>query len=240
MKIQQRTDPMEQASQDLLTTLRENRLLAIIRGTNPDACVNTALALIQAGITVLEVSLTTNEAVDVISRIARVSEGRAIIGAGTVLTAGQVHDVHKAGAQFIVTPCLAPSTQAAVDLGLPLLVGALTPAEVYAAACGGATAVKLFPASVGGPAYLKALRDPFPDISFVPVGGVGRDSVTDYLRAGALAVGAGSPLTGDAPRGGSMDNLRVRAEAFIEFARADGQDGQESHESQESQRQWTS
>lgn len=225
---------MEQASHNLLATLRENRLLAIIRGTNPDACVNTALALIQAGVNVLEVSLTTNDALAVISRIAEASEGQAIIGAGTVLTAGQVHDVHEAGAKFIVTPCLAPSTQAALDLGLPLLVGALTPAEVYAAACGGATAVKLFPASVGGPAYLKALRDPFPDISFIPVGGVGRDSVTDYLRAGALAVGAGSPLTGDAPRGGSLAELGERARAFIGLAQG------ESRETREGQQLWMS
>jgi 2-dehydro-3-deoxyphosphogluconate aldolase/(4S)-4-hydroxy-2-oxoglutarate aldolase len=222
---------MDDASSELLTNLRENRLLAIIRGNNPDACFNTALTLIEAGITVLEVSLTTKGALNVIRRVAEASRGLAVIGAGTVLTPGQVREAQEAGAQFIVTPCLAPSTDAAFNLGLPVLVGALTPAEVYAAAREGATAVKLFPASVGGPAYLKALRDPFPDIGFIPVGGLSAESVTDYLQAGALAVGAGSPLTGDAPRGGSLSELVDRARDFIGLAKAGATEGQH---------QWTS
>jgi 2-dehydro-3-deoxyphosphogluconate aldolase/(4S)-4-hydroxy-2-oxoglutarate aldolase len=161
------------------------------------------------------------------------------MGAGTVLTAGQVREAQDAGAQFIVTPCLAPSTDAAFNLGLPVLVGALTPAEVYSAAREGAAAVKLFPASVGGPAYLKALKDPFPDIEFVPVGGVAAESVTEYLQAGALAVGAGSPLTGDAPRGGSLAELGDRARTFIRLAQAGSAGHAEGHHA-ERQHQWTS
>jgi 2-dehydro-3-deoxyphosphogluconate aldolase / (4S)-4-hydroxy-2-oxoglutarate aldolase len=227
---------MGDTSSELLTNLRENRLLAIIRGNNPDACFDTALTLIEAGITVLEVSLTTEGALTVIRRVAEASRGRAVIGAGTVLTPGKVRESQEAGAQFIVTPCLAPSTDAAFNLGLPVLVGALTPAEVYAAAREGATAVKLFPASVGGPAYLKALRDPFPDIGFIPVGGLSAESVTDYLRAGALAVGAGSPLTGDAPRGGSLSELGDRARNFIGLAKSGSAEGHHT----EGQHQWTS
>lgn len=227
---------MEDTSPKLLTSLRDNRLLAIIRGNNPDACFDTAMTLIGAGITILEVSLTTTGALTVISRIAEAANGRAFLGAGTVLTPGQVREAQEAGAQFIVTPCLAPSTDAAFNLGLPVLVGALTPAEVYAAAREGATAVKLFPASVGGPAYLKALRDPFPDIGFIPVGGVGAESVTDYLQAGALAVGAGSPLTGDAPRGGSLSELADRARKFVGLA----QDGSAEGHHPEGMRQWMS
>ncbi|MFJ6376110.1 bifunctional 4-hydroxy-2-oxoglutarate aldolase/2-dehydro-3-deoxy-phosphogluconate aldolase [Pseudarthrobacter oxydans] len=210
---------MEHPRDDLLKSLTDNRLLAIIRGSDSDACFNTAVALLEAGINILEVSLTTTDALTVISRVAEASDGRVDIGAGTVLTAGQVRDAHDAGARFIVTPCLAPSVDAAHSLGLPLLVGALTPAEVFAAAREGAAAVKLFPASVGGPSYLKALRDPFPDISFVPVGGVDAQSISAYLQAGAVAVGAGSPLTGDAPRGGSLIELRDRARTFIGLAK---------------------
>ena len=227
---------MDDASSELLARLRDNRLLAIIRGNNPDACFDTAMTLIDAGITILEVSLTTTEALKVIGRIHDAAAGRALLGAGTVLTSGQVHEAQDAGAGFIVTPCLAPSTDAASSLGLPLLVGALSPAEVYAAAREGATAVKLFPASVGGPAYLKALRDPFPDIEFVPVGGVAADSVTEYLRAGALAVGAGSPLTGDAPRGGNLTELTDRARKFIGLAQAGSA---QSHHA-EGRQPWTS
>jgi 2-dehydro-3-deoxyphosphogluconate aldolase/(4S)-4-hydroxy-2-oxoglutarate aldolase len=227
---------LEDASSDLLTKLRDNRLLAIIRGTSPEACFDTAMTLIGAGITILEVSLTTQDALTVIRRVAEASRGRALIGAGTVLTPGQVREAQEAGAQFIVTPCLASSTDAAFNLGLPVLVGALTPAEVYAAAREGATAVKLFPASVGGPAYLKALRDPFPGIGFIPVGGVSAESVTDYLQAGALAVGAGSPLTGDAPRGGSLSELGDRARKFTRLAKAGLAEGHHA----EGQHQWMS
>lgn len=226
---------MDHTSAKLLTSLRENKLLAIIRGNNPEACLNTALTLINAGITILEVSLTTTNAMKVIRRIHEAAAGRVILGAGTVLTSGQVHEARDAGAQFIVTPCLAPSTDAAFQLGLPALVGALTPGEVYAAARAGATAVKLFPASVGGPAYLKALRDPFPDIEFIPVGGVDAGSVTEYLQAGALAVGAGSPLTHDAPRGGSLSELGNRARKFIALTQSSAQS-----QNAEGLRQWTS
>ena len=226
---------MDHTSAKLLTSLRENKLLAIIRGNNPEACLNTALTLINAGITILEVSLTTTNAMKVIRRIHEAAAGRVILGAGTVLTSGQVHEALDAGAQFIVTPCLAPSTDAAFQLGLPALVGALTPGEVYAAARAGATAVKLFPASVGGPAYLKALRDPFPDIEFIPVGGVDAGSVTEYLQAGALAVGAGSPLTHDAPRGGSLSELGNRARKFIALTQSSAQS-----QNAEGLRQWTS
>ena len=227
---------MDDISSTLLMSLRDKKLLAIIRGNNPEACFNTALTLIDAGITILEVSLTTTDALKVIRRIHETADGRVLLGAGTVLTPGQVHEARDAGAQFIVTPCLAPSTEAAAQLGLPVLVGALSPAEVYAAARAGATAVKLFPASVGGPAYLKALRDPFPDIEFIPVGGVDAETVTEYLQAGALAVGAGSPLTQDAPRGGSLSELENRARKFIRLTQAPSA---QSHHV-EGLHQWTS
>ncbi|WP_461162885.1 bifunctional 4-hydroxy-2-oxoglutarate aldolase/2-dehydro-3-deoxy-phosphogluconate aldolase [Arthrobacter sp. R4-81] len=227
---------MDDTSSKLLTSLRDKKLLAIIRGNNAEACFNTAMTLIDAGITILEVSLTTTDALKLIRQIHETAAGRILLGAGTVLTPGQVHEARDAGAQFIVTPCLAPSTDAAFKLGLPILVGALSPAEVYTAARAGATAVKLFPASVGGPSYLRALRDPFPDIEFIPVGGVDAESVTEYLQAGALAVGAGSPLTHDAPRGGSLSELGNRARKFIALTQAAS--AQSRHA--EGRRQWTS
>ncbi|MBT2594040.1 bifunctional 4-hydroxy-2-oxoglutarate aldolase/2-dehydro-3-deoxy-phosphogluconate aldolase [Arthrobacter sp. ISL-72] len=209
---------MKRPSPDLLGALTETRLLAIIRGSDPDACVNTALTLINTGITVLEVSLTSADALGTIGRIAAAAGGSAVIGAGTVLTEAQTHGALDAGAQFIVTPGLAPSVDAASRLGVPLLVGALTPTEVLQAIERGASAVKLFPASLGGPGYLKALRDPFPDIHFIPVGGVDADSVCGYLQSGAVAVGAGGPLTGDAPDGGSLAALQARAGSFLRLA----------------------
>jgi 2-dehydro-3-deoxyphosphogluconate aldolase/(4S)-4-hydroxy-2-oxoglutarate aldolase len=124
-----------------------------------------------------------------------------------------------AGAQFVVTPAVVESIPEAARRGLPA-AGALTPTEAYNALLMGASAVKLFPASLGGPAYLKALRDPFPDIPFVAVGGVGLDEMHAYLAVGAVAVGVGGPLVGDAASGGSLSDLRVRARAYVAAAGA--------------------
>lgn len=203
----------------LLSGLGISRLLAIIRGSDPEACFRTAMTLVDEGFDHLEVSLTSTDAAGIIARVHREVEGRANIGAGTVLTADDVRRVADAGAAFVVTPAYGPSLAAAVGLGLPVLAGALTPSEAYAAMNEGAAAIKLFPASLGGPAYLSALRDPFPGTPFIPVGGVDRGAATDYLRRGALAVGIGSPLIGDAAAGGSLTELQGRAQDFLAAVR---------------------
>ena len=135
-----------------------------------------------------------------------------------VLTAADVAEVAEAGGQFMVTPSLASSIQESARLGIPVLAGALTPSEAYEAMNRGATAVKLFPASIGGPGYLKALRDPFPGIPFIAVGGVGLDEAAGYWDAGAIAVGLGGPLFGDAGSGGDLAPMRERARAFVGLA----------------------
>lgn len=206
-------------SESLLAGLGASRLLAIIRGSDPEACFRTAMTLVEEGFTHLEVSLNSADAAMVISRLRRETEGRARIGAGTVLTVDDVHRVADAGAEFIVTPASGPSLRTAVALELPVLAGALTPSEAYGAMSDGASAVKLFPASLGGPVYLAALRDPFPDVPFIPVGGVDEAVAPEYLRRGALAVGVGSPLIGDAAAGGSLDTLRARAQGFLAAVR---------------------
>lgn len=206
-------------SSTLITGLGASRLLAIIRGSDADACFRAAVALVEEGFTYLEVSLNSADAAGVIARVRGELEGRASIGAGTVLTADDVHRVADAGAGFIVTPAWGSSLRTAVALDLPVLAGALTPSEAYAAMGEGATAIKLFPASLGGPGYLAALRDPFPDMPFIPVGGVDEPAAKEYLRRGALAVGVGSPLMGDAAAGGSLDALRARAQRFLSAAR---------------------
>jgi 2-dehydro-3-deoxyphosphogluconate aldolase / (4S)-4-hydroxy-2-oxoglutarate aldolase len=210
---------------NLLAELRSRRLLAIIRGTDPGAAVRSALALAEEGVTLIEVSLTTPDAFGVISRAraelgaggeASAGSGAGVhVGAGTVVSAEDASRAAAAGADFVVTPAIVPGILTAAEHGLPLLCGALTPAEVVTAVRQGAVAVKLFPASLGGPRYLRALRDPFPDIPFVPVGGVDADAAREYLAAGAAAVGVGSPLLGDAASGGSLIDLRARARRFL-------------------------
>jgi 2-dehydro-3-deoxyphosphogluconate aldolase/(4S)-4-hydroxy-2-oxoglutarate aldolase len=120
----------------------------------------------------------------------------------------------------VVTPCLTDGIEEARRLGLPVIGGALTPTEILEAShrC---TAVKLFPASLAGPAYLAALRAPLPDVDIVPVGGIDVTAAARYVAAGALAVGVGSPLLGDAAGGGSIADLRRRARGFIAAAGSD-------------------
>jgi 2-dehydro-3-deoxyphosphogluconate aldolase/(4S)-4-hydroxy-2-oxoglutarate aldolase len=181
------------------------------------------LALAEEGITLVEVSLTGTDALCVLSR-ARAELGPAApLGAGTVLTAEDARRAQECGADFAVTPGLGEGFDEARRIGLPVLAGALTPTEVAAAVRLGADAVKLFPAGpVGGPGYLRALRGPFPGVPFVPVGGVDAQAARDHLAAGAVAVGVGSPLVGDAADGGDLGALRDRARAYRRIAEEAG------------------
>ncbi|WP_097911827.1 bifunctional 4-hydroxy-2-oxoglutarate aldolase/2-dehydro-3-deoxy-phosphogluconate aldolase [Streptomyces sp. b84] len=183
------------------------RTLAIVRGSDRAAALRTVLTLAEEGITTAEVSLTTTDALWVIGQARRELGAHALLGAGTVLTADDAARAADAGAGFLVTPGLIEG----VGTELPVLMGAVTPTEVMTATARGALAVKLFPASLGGPAYLTALRAPFPDVPFLPVGGIDAAAACAYLTAGAAAVGVGSPLIGDAADGGDLAALRARA-----------------------------
>ncbi|MFD5080550.1 bifunctional 4-hydroxy-2-oxoglutarate aldolase/2-dehydro-3-deoxy-phosphogluconate aldolase [Streptomyces sp. NPDC058371] len=201
---------------DLLASLRTHRLLGIVRGSDPDAALNTVLTLAEEGVTLIEVSLTGRDALDVIARARAALGPDAALGAGTVLTAADALAAQKAGANFLVTPGISDGIATGREAGLPVLAGVLTPTDVVQALGLGADALKLFPAgSAGGPGYLRDLRGPFPDVPFVPVGGVDAPAVATYLRAGATAVGVGSPLIGDAASGGSLTALRDRARTFL-------------------------
>ncbi|OOP64926.1 aldolase [Arthrobacter sp. SRS-W-1-2016] len=209
--------------EQFLDGLSESRLVAIVRGTDGSAAAEAALAVMEEGFCYVEVALTTPDALGAITRIRASAPESCFVGAGTVLTEHDVHDVVAAGGQFIVTPALAGSIEAGASLGLPVLAGALTPSEAHGAMTRGATAVKLFPASLGGPSYLKALRDPFPRTPFVAVGGVGLKEAPAFWEAGAIAVGPGGPLVGDAASGGDLNALRDRARAFVALAARHGE-----------------
>lgn len=196
--------------------LAEERLLAIVRGPDPARLFDCLCVLGDAGVRLAEVSLTSVGAIDVLTAAVAKLSDVMVLGAGTVLTERQVLDVRAAGVSFVVTPAAGAGADAAYRTGLPVLAGALTPSEVWAAHERGAAAVKLFPASLGGPEYLRALRDPFPDVPFVPVGGVDAEHAAAYLGAGAIAVGVGSPLLGDAVTGGDLAGLAARARRFRE------------------------
>lgn len=206
---------------DLVAQVARRRVVAIVRGRDADASVATCLALADAGIDLIEVSLTTDRALDVLEQVAGRLPPGVVLGAGTVLDAADVRRVADVGVRFLVTPALAPSLEAAAEMGMAVLAGALTPTEVVEARKRGAAAVKIFPAATFGPAYVQALRDPLPDVPLLAVGGVDAESAVAYLAAGAIGVGVGSPLCGDAPHGGDLDALRDRAKRFVALAESE-------------------
>ncbi len=200
---------------DLLAELRARKMLAIIRADGPDRALECIHTLVDAGVTALEVSLTTPGGVDAIAKARSEYDPSILIGAGTVVTAAQADEVAAADAGFAVTPAITRGAHRSVEIGLPLLCGALTPTEVVAALDLGATAVKIFPAKVYGPGYLRELLAPLPDAPLIAVGGVDAQTAPEYLAAGALAVGVSSPLLGDAGSGGSQSDLAARAKTFL-------------------------
>lgn len=200
---------------NLTSELAAARILAVIRGTDAAGAIAAGTVLLEEGVRIVEVALTTPNAASAVEALRAAAPAGSLVGAGTVLTAADVADVAAAGAQFVVTPAVVESIPEAARRGLPVAAGAFTPTEAYTAMRMGASAIKLFPASVGGPAYLKAVRDPFPDIPFVAVGGVGLADLPGYFAAGAIAVGVGGPLVGDAASGGDLAALRERARAYL-------------------------
>ena len=204
---------------NFLADLREVGLCAIIRCADSGVALPIARTLVEAGVRMLEVTLTTPDAEETIAALAAEATSDVWVGAGTVIQSADLRRAVGAGARFIVTPGLCPAIGAAADSGVPSLGGAWTASEVMQAHAAGATAVKIFPASSGGPGHVKALRDPLPHIPLVAVGGVGLPEIEQYRAVGAVGFGVGGPLIGDAAKGGSLDELGERARRFVEACR---------------------
>jgi 2-dehydro-3-deoxyphosphogluconate aldolase/(4S)-4-hydroxy-2-oxoglutarate aldolase len=195
-----------------------SRLVAIVR-FHEGGDVHAALeALAEGGVGAFEITLDTPGALQAIERAA--GEG-LLVGAGTVLTADHVRAAHDAGASFVVSPGLVPEVvETANDLGVEPLPGVFTPTELLAAQAAGARVLKVFPASSGGPAHIRALRGPFPDAQLVPTGGVGVDDVAAYLAAGAAAVALGGELVGRTAPVSADERAQVAARAARAVAAA--------------------
>jgi 2-dehydro-3-deoxyphosphogluconate aldolase/(4S)-4-hydroxy-2-oxoglutarate aldolase len=175
-------------------------VVATLRAAGAGRFLEVGRVLYEAGVRGIEVTLTSEGALEAFGRLREELPGDALLGVGTVRSVADAELAVEAGAGYLVAPDFRPEVVGwAVERGLPVVPGALTPTEVAAAWAAGATAVKVFPVSaVGGPAYLKAVRAPLPEVPLVPTGGVGIDDIGAYLDAGAVAVGLGSPLLGDA------------------------------------------
>lgn len=186
---------------EVLDALTEDKVLSIVRAPRIDDVVALTVALAAGGIRVLELTYTTPGLTDLL-RTASAAAGDWFVGAGTVTSGDQAAAAIDAGAQFIVTPGLGPHARDIVDIahgaGAAVVLGALTPSEVLTAVDLGADVVKIFPARAVGPSYLSDLHGPLPDVPLVPSGGINAANAADYLKAGALAVTAGTSVVAPA------------------------------------------
>jgi 2-dehydro-3-deoxyphosphogluconate aldolase / (4S)-4-hydroxy-2-oxoglutarate aldolase len=191
------------------------RFIAIVRAALSEHLAATARTLVGSGIHVLEFPLTTPGVLAAVRQVVDELGAQAHVGVGSVRTLDEAKASAAVGAQFLVTPHLdLQVVEHARSLDLPIVVGALSPTEIHTAWAAGATAVKVFPASLGGPGYVKELRSPYPTIPLVPTGGVRVTDVRAFLDAGAIALGIGGALLGSAPDGGSQEELRARVREF--------------------------
>ena len=206
----------------VLTSLRESGVVAVIRTETPGDLVAVARALRKGGVKFVEITLTVPGAVEIIhDAVEQLKDTDICVGAGTVLDGETARAAILAGAQFVVGP--------AFDLGLvkvcntygvAVMPGAFTPTEIVTAWKSGADIVKIFPGDIGGPGYLKTIKGPLPQVELMPTGDVDFDTAAAFIKAGAIAVGAGGSLVGKALMA-AKDYARIteNARRFSEIVR---------------------
>ena len=179
----------------VLDRIIECGVVAIVRGQSDELILKAIEAALAGGINVIEVTFTVPNALQIIEKLAGQLSDDVILGAGTVLTPEKAASAIDAGARFIVSPNTNISViEMAKSRGVPVCPGALTPTEVVTAWQAGADVIKIFPANVMGPKYLKDLHGPLPDVPFMPTGGVNLSTAREYLENGAVALGVGGDL----------------------------------------------
>ncbi len=177
------------------TGLRPGEPVAIVRLDDLAEAVAIGEALVEGGIRALEFTLTNPDALKAVGEVRARLEDRALVGAGTVLDGESAREAISAGAQFVVTPIYQRDViERGRESGVPVISGAMSPTEVFAAWQDGADLVKVFPARSLGPAYIKDLLGPLPQLKLVPTGGVELDNCAAFIEAGAYTVALGSSL----------------------------------------------
>ncbi len=206
----------------------EEKVIAIVRGVNPDACMKVADALYAGGIRLMEVTFnqkdpsTFKDTAEAISRISKAYEGRMLVGAGTVTTPELVEIAVAAGSKYIISPDTNPAViQKTRELGVVSMPGALTPSEVLIAHNAGADFVKLFPIGNLGTGYVKAICAPISHVKLLGVGGVNENNAADFIKAGVVGVGVGGNLANKAwIEAGEFDKITETAKKLVESLRA--------------------
>ena len=207
---------------DVLEKVKELGLLAVIRGPSPELTVKMVEALVAGGVSGIEITYSTPNAEEVVRALYGKFGDSIVLGMGTLTKPEQALSAKAAGANFLVSPVCEPNlVREMISSGLLTMAGALTPTEVLQAYNLGADVIKIFPGSLGGPAYIKALKGPFPYIPMMPTGGVSAGNVAEWFATGVVAVGAGSELCPpQLAKEGKFDEITKRAAEFVQIVKS--------------------
>lgn len=205
-----------QLADSRLLALFEAKIVAVLRAPSRVSLVPITEALLQGGITAIEVTTSTPDALKGIEDLREVYGDQILLGCGTVLDDQTARDAVSAGADFVVSPIFDPKiVEATLEVGALSIPGAFTPTEIYAAWKAGAHVVKVFPSTSLGPTYLKDILAPMPFLRLMPTGGVDAKSLAGWIGAGAFCVGAGSSLVRmDLIKAGHFGDLVYHAKMF--------------------------
>jgi len=207
----------------VLTALRETGIIAVIRTDSPGDLVGAAKALCEGGVRLIEITMTIPGALKIIEEaVSQLQHEDVYIGAGTVLDSETARAVILAGGKFAVAPIF---NQCMVTLcnrySVTVMAGALTPQEIFNAWEGGSDVVKVFPANIGGPAFIQSVKEPLPQIELLPTKGVTLQNIPDFIKAGAIGVGVGRELIGnDLIKGRDYQQIKDNAERFIKVVQS--------------------
>ncbi|KTT85660.1 2-dehydro-3-deoxyphosphogluconate aldolase [Mammaliicoccus sciuri] len=202
---------------DTLQTIKETKLIAILRNANPNDILPIVETLYKAGIRAIEVTMNSPKALESIELISNEMKGKVVVGAGTVLDAESARLAILSGATFILSPTVDKDTiRMSKKYGTVSIPGAMTPTEILEAYEYGGDIIKVFPTTSLGPEYIKDLKGPLPHIPLLPTGGVSIDNVTDFIEAGAVGVGLGSALVNTKVETNKayFEELEQKAQAF--------------------------
>lgn len=213
---------MARTKEQLLNLIADAGVVAVIRANSKDQLVGIAQALLAGGVCAIEVTMSTPKAIAGIELLADQLGDSAVVGVGTVIDAATARDAIAAGAQFVVSPVFDEQIVASTRrYGKIMIPGAFTPTEILRAWTSGADVVKVFPSTALGPGYFKDILAPLPQLRLTPTGGVDIKNAGEWIKAGAVFVGAGSSLVSkDALAKNDWTSVTANAKAFVESIRA--------------------
>ncbi len=212
---------MKVTASEIFQSIVQAGVMPVVRTASAETAIQAVEACLNGGVRVAEITMTVPGAIQALEKVTARFGGKMLLGAGTVLDTETARIAMLSGAEFIVSPNLRMATiEMAKRYSKAVFPGALTPTEVLAAWEAGADAVKVFPCgNVGGAKYIKSLKGPFPQIEMMPTGGVSLETIGDFFKAGACAVGVGAELVdGALLKAGRFDEIENRARQFLAAA----------------------